>query len=666
MYAALGNFVSRHWIFVVLFWGVAAGAIGAIAPTWDEVSKDGDLAYLPDRMTSVRGQKLYGEAFPENKSRSEFVVVVERESGLVQADLNFAHKVADFFVAQKQLFNAIPETDRVARDKEIAVVDVMRPASNLEGRVNNADDLIGKKLISPDKKALIVVASLEHELIAVNSARLMRRLVGTLDARTQRYDGELQKMFEEARENEASPMPAGSRWAVTGSAAVGGDTLIESDKSIEAIHLTTGILVVIILMIVYRAPVLVVVPLLTIGVAVYVANNLIAMLTQLNTVPGFGWWEFEIFKTSKIFIFTICFGSGTDFCLFLISRYKEEMERGLDKAAALKESLGQVGEALTGSAMTTVCGLGMMYFADFGKFTYSGPAIAMCLIVTLLGCLTLAPAMLRGFGKLVFWPFGLRHIEVDPDAREIDNTFIGRFWTAASDKILARPGLIMFGSLILMAPLAYEGLDVKISYDLLSDLKDDRPSKVGTAMMQRHFQAGEMGPISILAVKDGYDFESDEGRKQITELTKEFYAAFPERITSVRSLTYPLGDRPPEKKGGLFGTLNRTTVAHHKESEAKYVAKSGPRKGTVTRFDIITAFDPFSTDAENLLGPLDPKARKAALNLEDFVQQKSDDPESFWYKSSFDFIGTTAGTRDLKASWSSPFRRWCCSFCDGP
>ncbi|MGC3969538.1 MAG: hypothetical protein QM775_19920 [Pirellulales bacterium] len=149
MYAFLGKFVARWWWAVILVWIAAAAGLNPkfqrsvlgftehtrfATPTWDEVTKDGDLAYLPDRMTSVRGQKLYGEAFPENKSRSEAVIVLERDDGLTQADLDFAHEIGDFFEAEKAAMtkgewvdDTTGETLKKRPYYRLGVIDVMRP-----------------------------------------------------------------------------------------------------------------------------------------------------------------------------------------------------------------------------------------------------------------------------------------------------------------------------------------------------------------------------------------------------------------------------------------------------------------------------------------------------------------------------------------------------------
>jgi RND superfamily putative drug exporter len=243
------------------------------------------------------------------------------------------------------------------------------------------------------------------------------------------------------------------------------------------------------------------------------------------------------------------------------------LNRGLDKAAALRITTGQVGTALAASALTTIFGLGMMYFADFGKFRYSGPVIAVCLAVCLLACLTLAPALLQGLGRLVFWPFSVSGANrVRLEGRR--SAGLERFWAALSGTIIQRPGLILVASLALMIYPAIEGWSVPISYNLVNELQPSRASVVGTKMFRRHFPPGDTGPLTIVACQQGVDFDSKQGEWQIATLTKMIYET--DGVDSVRSFAEPLGDRP-----GLFNPLSR-------QGRRKMAAKRHPR--TITTY----------------------------------------------------------------------------------
>ena len=123
--------------------------------------------------------------------------------------------------------------------------------------------------------------------------------------------------------------------------------------------MATVLLVVFILLAVYRAPLLALVPLVTIAGSVWVALEILALCTL---IPGF-----YLVNISEIFAVVMLYGAGTDYCLFLISRYREELGHGHAPATALSRSVGSVSGALVASAATVICGLGLMGFAEFAK-----------------------------------------------------------------------------------------------------------------------------------------------------------------------------------------------------------------------------------------------------------------------------------------------------------
>src|SRR5262249_40613589 len=155
-------------------------------------------------------------------------------------------------------------------------------------------------------------------------------------------------------------------------------------------------------------PLLALIPLATVYLAVRVALNILAILAGHELI--------RLFQGIQIYITILAYGAGVDYCLFLTSRYKEELDRGASPADAVAGAVGGVGGALVASAATVICGIGMMMFAEFGKFREAGIAIPLSIFLVLLATLTFSPALLRLAGRWAFWPQRPRAATADDHA----------------------------------------------------------------------------------------------------------------------------------------------------------------------------------------------------------------------------------------------------------
>ena len=212
------------------------------------------------------------------------------------------------------------------------------------------------------------------------------------------------------------------------------------------------------------------------------------LLALCTLIPGF-----YLVNTSQIFAVVMLYGAGTDYCLFLISRYREELAAGRPATPpCAQRRLGRRG--LAASAGTVICGLGLMAFAEFAKVRSGGPAIAIGLAVALAASLTLAPALLASSAR---WSSGR---SVCPSRRSPKAAARPRpsLWGWLSQQVTTRPVAIFVTSVAVLLPLAILGFQVHSAYRATGELAPTSQSVVGLAAVERHFNAGEVGPITVL------------------------------------------------------------------------------------------------------------------------------------------------------------------------
>ncbi len=441
-------------------------------------------------MPSRLGESLLHDAFPTEKAKSSIALVVARRGRPLQGpDYQWASRLYELCDREKD---------------NLPVLEVW----------NHDTEIVGEKLISKPTKqqpgqATVILMLVGNEFAQFDNIRLLQRVKGLL-----------------AEAKSKNPLPEGLEVGITGSAALGGDFLMSSEESIKNTEATTIVLVVCILLAVYRAPVLVALPLVTIGLSLLVSVDVLALLTQGLSLAGFRLVELQDLHYHQDLHHRDLVWRRHGLLLVPDLRFKEEMDRGLAARAAVAESVTQVGEALVGSAMTTICGLGMLFFSDFGKFRNSGPAIAICLAITLLACLTFAPALLTLAGNALFWPFAsrrARNVAEQGSVGEKRRALLGNFWQWVGDAVIAHPGLILVVSILALAPLAREGWSIKVTYDLVNELDQHRTSVEGVMLSQEFFPPGETSPVTILALQKDGKFNTPAGEREILNLTKSLY-----------------------------------------------------------------------------------------------------------------------------------------------
>ena len=276
---------------------------------------------------------------------------------------------------------------------------------------------------------------------------------------------------------------------------VSGPAGFEADlnKAVSGIDTTllmaTLIVVIGILLLTYRSPVLWLMPIISAGVSLSIAQAFIYLLAKHGlTVSADG----------AGILLILVFGATTDYSLLLIARYREELRRHEDRHEAMAIALRRSGPAIIASASTVAAGMLCLMLADMNSTKGLGPVFAIGIVIGALVMLTLFPALMVTVGRWIFWPSKPKYDPQEADA------VIGRRWAKVGAGIARRPRITW---VVCAVALAATALGIfQLNPNGLTDKQQfttSQSSVRGEKILADHFEAGVGSPLVVTSDASG-------------------------------------------------------------------------------------------------------------------------------------------------------------------
>ena len=436
--SALASFVTGRrtkWL-VIVVWIVAVFALSPLGGKLADATRDETASFLPAGAESTRVQELLKDRFPGGETTIG-LIVYKRDGGLTEAD-----------------------RAKIARDAQR--VDDAIPVTQPAQVPFSSDAPPGLVSENGDAAYTVVTVPLNFDRVA-DWGKETRDLVGDGGGGLQVY--------------------------VTGDLGLWADFEEVFGEVDTRLLLATVLLVLVLLGAIYRAPLIAIIPIVVVGLAYQVATAFIYLYADAgNTVNS----------NSTGILVVLMFGVGTDYCLLLVSRYREELHRVEDKHAAMARALRRAGPALLASGCTVIAAMLVLLLADTGSTKSLGPVSAIGVASVLLAGLTLLPALLTAAGRRGFWPRSSA-VAYQPD---VDLAQRQGLWRRFGDRVLQRPGLALAATTALFALFTLGLLAYKEDYSIGGFFKKSVESVDGFDVLAESFPQGALAPTSILVLRD--------------------------------------------------------------------------------------------------------------------------------------------------------------------
>jgi RND superfamily putative drug exporter len=419
-FAAIGRFSVKYRWLVIIFWIVAAVVVINSFPSLTSVTQSNNTNFLPSSSKTEKALKLE-DAFQASNIVSVPVVVASSVPLNSQDQQSISTMQAKF--AKVASVTKVINRGRSA-DNQAEILEVQA-----QGNVQSNPDTF---------------------------------IAGLRDAIT------------------ASKLPSGVEAHLTGDLATEVDNSNSSGQQNSELQIGTVIFIIILLLLIFRAPLAPLITLIPPVLVVSAAGPLIAEASKHGL---------QVSSLAQLLLTVLVLGAGTDYGLFLIFRVREENENGYEAKEAIVRALSRVGESITFSAATVIVALLSLLFATFKIYSNLGIPLAIGVGLMLLAGLTLLPALLAVFGRAAFWP-------TKPHKHKTKK--FGA-WGKISARIVKKPvlvlvvGVVFFGILAAFVPSYKSG-----GFSSGSTSPAGSDSAKGTTLLNKHFPSDNSNPTYVL------------------------------------------------------------------------------------------------------------------------------------------------------------------------
>ena len=422
-----GDFIVKRRWWVLSGWVLAAVIIVVFAPSLSSIQSNNQNDFLPGHYESIQASKVAKQLSLNSEAPTD-IIVFSSESG-------------------EQL-----------NDEQLAKVNSVVNELNTRN-INKVQVVVtSPEQIAPSKKvqlATIIYKGNQNDTTTINAVKDVRAAVKAVVADT------------------------GLKAGVTGSMSTSYDMQDSAKNAEKIVGLVTIMLVLFLPAIIFRSPFAGLLPLIAVGIVFSLSERLIGLAGHI--------FNFQVDQETSILYTVVLYGIGTDYILFLLFRYREQLRSGDHTKGAVSFALSRAGEAIFSAALVVLASFVALFFADFGIFSSLAPGLVICVAVMMLAAMSLVPALLAIVGEKVFWPSKAWMVAAE---KPTTSRKVGRL-------IARRPGTISAAVIVTLLVFAGFATQYKADFSTFSQPPAGTESAAAFETLSSAFPAGVLGPTEV-------------------------------------------------------------------------------------------------------------------------------------------------------------------------